>query len=163
MNQYQFDQIIRKMERRFGKIQKGSEDAYMPFFLSIEGNMLIVHRGNPEANGRRAREALMLALHKIDGYLTHEEKDVSSFENRENKMLLDAILYAVDPFASEEGKKLIGKVDREDPEFLEGVFKTPVLCIMRLIESIDFWTKQMGPDGYFNYIKDGIGNRYRIR
>lgn len=164
MNQYQFDQITRRMERRYGKIKKGTEEDYTVLFFTIEGNMLSAHRNHPEANGRRAREAVMLALHFIEGRITGEEKELSAFENKENLLLLDAILYAIDPMSSEKGMEKFREADGDedklgDKSYLEQMFHLPALCLLRLIESIDLWTRKMGPDGYFNFMEGNIGSQ----
>ena len=164
MNQYQFDQITRRTERRYGKIRKGTEEDYTILFFAIEGNMLTTHRKHPEANGRRAKEAVMLALHVIEGRIYGKEKDLSAFENKENLLLLDAILYAIDPLSSEAGMERFREAggDEEklrDKAYLEQMFLLPSLCLLRLIESIELWTKKMGSDGYFNFMEGNIGSQ----
>ena len=162
MNQYQFEQITRRIEQRYGKIKKGTEEYYTILFFAIEGNMLIIHRNHPSANGHRAKEAAMLALHVIESRITGEEKDLSSFENKDNLLLLNAILYAIDPLASEVGMKEFreageNEADLQDKSYLEKMFCVPAVCLLRLIESIDLWTRKRGPDGYFNFMEGNIG------
>ena len=122
MNQYQFDQVVRRMQQKYGKIKKGNEDAYSMMMFPMEGNMLKRFRNNPAANGRRALEAVALVLHQVEGYLTGKSVDVSSFENAENLVLRDALLYAFDPFANDELKEiLLGEMGKDltDKSFLE--------------------------------------------
>lgn len=164
MNQYQFEQVVRRTERHCGKIQRGKENDYTVLFFAIESNMMNVHRKHPEANGRRAREAVLLALNVIEGRLAGEEKDLSPFENRENLLLLDAILYAIDPSSSEKGAEQFrqsggDETKLQNKEYLLELFLLPCRCLLRLLDSIDMWTKKMGPDGYFNFLEGNIGSQ----
>ncbi|MDO4521255.1 MAG: hypothetical protein Q4B44_06400 [Erysipelotrichaceae bacterium] len=151
------------MERRYGKVNKGYEDEFTPVFFAIESNMMIVHRKHRAANGRRAKEAVMLALHRIEAIVTGEEKDLSAFENPENKLLFNAIMYAIDPLASEKGKERFSQAGGDeaklkDLEYLHDMYIVPSRCLMRIAESIDMWTKNMGPDGYFNFMEGNMGS-----
>ena len=124
--------------------------------------MLKKFRRNHAANGRRALEAVTLVLHTVEGYLTGKPADVASFENPKNVELRDALLYAFDPFANDEFREIISQEmgkDLTDKSFLEDYYRDPVLCIMRIRDSIDLWTKEMGRDGYFGFIE---GQRLRI-
>ena len=47
VSQYQFNRIGSQMEREYGKIRKGEEDAHMMLLFPMEGNMLKVHRAHP--------------------------------------------------------------------------------------------------------------------
>ena len=84
MNQYQFDQILRRTSRRFGKIRMGKEDPYTPYFLPIESNLLKVNRAHPECTSLRLLEAIKLALYEVEDRLEDRHSDTSSFENPEN-------------------------------------------------------------------------------
>ena len=53
MNQYQFEQVCRRMEKRYGKIRKGRESQYEEMLRAIETNLLTVHRLNRACDSRR--------------------------------------------------------------------------------------------------------------
>ena len=164
MNKYQFEQIIRRSAQRFGKMKRREEEQFTADFFVIESNMIIVHREHPKADGIRAREAVMLVLHHIEGLITGEEKDLSAFENEENRLLADAILYAIDPQFSDKGmtKFKDGGGDEsklDDPEYLMYMYLIPVQCLLRIIDSIDLCTRKMGSNGYFTLIEKQIGPR----
>lgn len=162
MNQYQFDQVVRRMQQKYGKIKKGDEDSYSMMMFPMEGNMLKKFRRNHAANGRRALEAVTLVLHTIEGYLTGKPADVTSFENTENVELREALLYAFDPFTNDELREIISQEmgkDLTDKSSLEDYYRDPVLCIMRIRDSIELWTKEMGSDGYFGFIEGQLGKQ----
>jgi len=65
VNQYQFDNICKQMEKEFGKIRKGEEEQYMSFLFPIEANLLKTHRQFPVSNSRRLLEAIPLTLFQL--------------------------------------------------------------------------------------------------
>ena len=60
MQAYQFERIYSQMEKEFGKIRKGEEDAYAMLLFPMESNALKIRRANPKSNSRRLREAIGL-------------------------------------------------------------------------------------------------------
>ena len=162
MNQSQFEMIIRKMEQRFGRVRKGDEEAHAMVLMSMESNLLKVHRKHPESNSRRLKEAICLVFHRVNGYLNGTQEDVSKYENPENLRLRDALLQAFDPFTNEEIKGVVtdkGNMDLQDISSLEEYYKEPVQCIGRIYESIELWEKQSGSNGYFIFLENWMGSK----
>ena len=162
MNQYQFERIVRDMAKEFGKIQKGRERHYEDDLCVIECNALYVHRRNPEADSRKMRKAILLALHDIDGRLRGVVKDLSEFEDDASLDLKHVILTAFDPFFNEElGKKLMerGVIDIETATHgeLKQYYKIPIMCMLRIADSVETWMKNSGSNGYFLLLEDYVG------
>lgn len=160
MQQYQFEKIYSQMEKEFGKIEKGEEDFHTMMLYPIESNVLKIHRKYPEANSRRLLEALALALFDIRSRCTGEAFDLGNFRNEANEKLEHAILMAFDPFTNEELHDLIlseNKLDLADPATLHELYTEPVICILRIKESVEGWIKRMGSDGYFDFSEGYMG------
>lgn len=161
MNQYKFESITREFSKRFGKIPRGQENDWNLFFSTIDSNVLKVHRRFPKANDYRLREGLLMALHTIKGRLDGVEPDLTSIENNENRLLCNAILSGFDPFFSEELRKGVAKqipdLEREDFN-RERIYELPVRCLVRMVESVDFWTRRGGANGYFEMVEGEIGD-----
>ena len=49
----------------------------------MESNLLKIRRKYPDSNSRRLREAILLVLHRVNGYLKHEDIDVEKYENED--------------------------------------------------------------------------------
>ena len=155
MQLYQFERIYSQMEKEFGKIKKGNEEEYMMQLSMLEGNVLKIHREDPNANSRRLREAIALVLFDIKGYCTNENCDVSNFRNEDNERLEKALLMTFDPFTNIEIKELTG--GQMDEAQLHEYYRLPVMCLLRIKESVDTWEKRSGADGYFNFIEQYMG------
>ena len=171
MNRYTFEKIVKRMADQFGTIQRGDEEPYNPLFFIIESNALKVHRNNPKANSRSFREALLLALNMINLRLADRQDDLSSFETKENRELLHALLYAFDPYENEELADLVKKdaathadadvIDDYPSDYLRLYYAIPIRCMIRLVESIDTWEKMLGSNGYFKSIEGTIGKQVK--
>ena len=161
MELYQFEKIYSQMEKEFGKIRKGEEEHYAMLLFPLEGNALKVHRAHPVSNSRRLREAIALVLFDIKEKYTGEQQDVSKFRNEDNARLEKALLMAFDPFSNEEVADLLKQqtqTDKLTPEMLKRYYKEPIMCLLRIKDSIDTWEKKSGSDGYFVFIENYMGS-----
>lgn len=164
MQLYQFERIYSQMEKEFGKIQKGEEDAYSMLLLPLEGNVLKIHRKFPLSNSRRLREAIALVLFEIKGNCTGEVIDTEKFRNEDNEKLEHALLMAFDPNTNVEVKELLKRQNRTDeltPDIIKNYYKLPVMCLLRIKDSIDTWEKRSGADGYFDFIESYMGSQIK--
>ncbi len=162
MQIYQFERIYSQMEKEFGKIPKGEEEAYSMLLLPLEGNVLKIHRESPLSNSRRLREAIALVLFDIKGKYTGEVADTLKYRNEHNEKLEEALLMAFDPYTNVEVMELLkqqAKTDEFTREMLKNYYKLPVMCLLRIKDSIDTWEKRYGADGYFEFIEGCMGDQ----
>ena len=146
------------MAKDFGIIPKGDEELYSVLLHPMEGNLLKLHRNNPNRNGRHAVEAIKMCLLKVDGYIRGVDYDFSRFVNDENQAFLNGLLASFDPFTNRQVYDIVNKSNEFDiPEGLEGYFELPIKCLLRIEKSIDLWTGEYGNNGYFQFIEDQIG------
>ena len=157
MQAYQFERIYSQMEKEFGKIRKGEEDAYAMLLFPMESNALKIRRANPKSNSRRLREAIGLVLFDIKSRYTGEAYDVEAFRDEDNRKLEEALLMAFDPFTNDEIKSIPGMPT--EPAELREYYKEPIMCLLRIRDSIDRWEKQAGADGYFTFIEEYMGSQ----
>lgn len=156
MERYQFEKIYTQMEKEYGKIRKGQEEAHSMLLFALEGNALKTYRENKGSNSRRLREAIALALYDIKSRCDGAEYNTGAFRDEDNSRLEKALLMAFDPFTNEEIQEIIGQA--AEPEQLQEYYKEPVMCLLRIKESIDIWEKQAGSNGYFNFLEGYMGH-----
>lgn len=164
MQLYQFEKIYTQMEKEFGKIKKGEEDNYAMLLFPLESNVLKVYRINPNSNSRRLREAIALVLFDIKMRYSGENIDIEKFRNNDNEKLEKALLMAFDPFTNQDVMSLFemqNKGEKPSREQLYQHYKIPVMCLLRIKESIDTWEKKSGSDGYFKFIEGYMGDSIR--
>lgn len=164
MQLYQFEKIYSQMEKTFGKIRAGEEERYTTLLLPLEGNALKTYRKFPLSNSRRLREAIALVLFDIKEKCTGEEINTKKFRNEDNEKLEHALLMAFDPYTNKEIRKLFkqqNKTDEFTQDMLKNYYKIPVMCLLKIKDSIDTWEKQSGANGYFNFIENYMGSHIK--
>ena len=82
---------------------------------------------------------------------------VEAFRDEDNRKLEEALLMAFDPFTNEVIKSIPGMPT--EPAELREYYKEPIMCLLRIRDSIDRWEKQAGADGYFTFIEEYMGSQ----
>ncbi|MDE7479249.1 MAG: hypothetical protein K2M91_15160 [Lachnospiraceae bacterium] len=159
VNQYQFENICRQMEQEVGKIKKGEENNYLDFLFPMESNLLKTHRTFPASNSHRLLEAIPLALFQLKSNMTGEEYDLEKFKSEDNEKLVHALLMSFDPFTNEEIKAAVQKSVNilEDKDALKIIYGIPIMCMLRIKESVETFGKHLGANGYFDFLEENIG------
>ena len=155
MNTQQFEQISRIMERRYGKVKKGDEERFAMTLFPMESNLLKVWRRHPDSNSRRLDEAILLALHAVKSRTDEVDADTKKYETPENLRLKEALLASFDPEANDEIMAMIkdAGVDWENKDEVYEFYRVSVMCMLRISDSVQHWSKRMGNDGYFEFLK----------
>lgn len=161
MDSQQFGQIARTMERRYGKVKKGDEERFAMMLFPMESNLLKVWRRHPDSNSRRLDEAILLALHAIKNRTDEGDADIRKYETVENRRLKEALLAAFDPESNEEIKAVVKEAgfDWESKDEVYEFYRVPVMCMLRIRDSVQHWSKRMGSNGYFEFLEGYLGNK----
>ena len=160
MQKAQFERIFTRMARDFGTMRKGSEEDHAMILFPMESNALKVHRQFPDSNSRRLREAIALALYGVQEHCGGRPVDVSKFRKTENERLEQALLHSFDPYANEEVMEVLRHEfgGEPTPDDMRAYYKVPVMCLLRIKDSIDVWERRFGSNGYFKFLEDSIGS-----
>lgn len=105
-----------------------------------------------------------MVLFDIKMRYSGENIDIEKFRNNDNEKLEKALLMAFDPFTNQDVMSLFemqNKGEKPSREQLYQHYKIPVMCLLRIKESIDTWEKKSGPDGYFKFIEGYMGDNIR--
>ena len=71
---------------------------------------------------------------------------------------------AFDPYTNMEVMELLKQQTQTGEitlEMLKSYYKIPVMCLLRIKDSIDTWEKQAGADGYFDFIESYMGSKIK--
>ncbi len=156
INQYKLEKKYLEMTKMFGKID-GHEIRYDPMLLCMEGNMLKMRHRNPVCTSRRVTEAINMALMTIHGYIVSEEYDFGNYWNDGNTLLYKALMKSFDPFTNEEvSSAIMATYDFSNTAKVREYFIPAIQCLLRIRDSVEFWIKKEGADGYFNFIEEQL-------
>lgn len=53
------------------------------------------------------------------------------------------------------------KTEELTQDMLKNYYKLPVMCLLRIKNSIDAWEKQSGANGYFDFIESYMGSQIK--
>ncbi len=156
IDSYKLGRISSRMAKDFGMIPKGQEDQYAFILSAMEGNLLKLHRQDPNRSGHQALTAIQMALLTVDGYIKQVEYDFSSHTTSENQDLLHGLLMSFDPFTNNE----VHEVIMEDVHSFDAkkYFEIPIKCLLRIEKSIKLWSNNLGTNGYFTFIENHMGH-----
>ena len=76
----------------------------------------------------------------------------------------EALLMAFDPYTNNEIMELLKdqfQVDMLSQEQKKKYYKFPIMCLLRIKESIDTWEKHSGSNGYFDFIEEYMGREIK--
>ena len=164
MQLYQFEKIYSQMGKEFGKMKDGEEEVYAMLLAAMEGNALKIYRSYSTSNSRRMREAIALVLFDIKEKYTDEKIDTGKFRNEDNERLEKALLMAFDPYTNAEVMDVLeqqGIIDGDSKDGLKEYYTIPVMCLLRIKDSIDTWEKRSGSNGYFDFIEGFMGSQIK--
>ena len=155
VNRYNFDSIVSKTQKLVTPIPKGKEEMYAGSLNLVERRMLSFYEKH-HITGRQAQEIIQIVLMDIKGRIDHEDYDCSSWYEpcyRECADELEAL------FLPELNPDLKAKLS---PKLFSGAgldsdyFELSRKCLIRIHDSIGLWTKDAGPNGYFESIKQFV-------
>lgn len=69
-----------------------------------------------------------------------------------------------DPYTNAEVMELLKqetKAEELSQEMMKSYYKLPVMCLLRIKDSIDTWEKRSGADGYFDFIESYMGSQIK--
>lgn len=163
VNAYQMKKICGKIKKEFGSIPMGKEEPYMMELAFLETELLEV-ANRMDVHSRQIRVLLELWMFIMYGTLrdiTYDFRKAADVDLIESAYYLNAYsnpLYNQDFKKKEQG--LHPNVDFSLMENIEVLFETNFKVLVKIHESIDFWEKELGSDGYLTYLKRICGGYY---
>ena len=104
-------------------------------------------------NGRQAQEILQLVLFDIKSITDGADYVCTKWEEECYRTCADIIEADFIPDKNPDLQKHL----KEDVCLDDDFFELPRKSLIRIHESVGKWTKELGPDGYFNFISRFMG------
>ena len=157
INGYKFDKIVLKMQKKFGTITEREEDKFNYELCTLEIHILQQHM-EKQLKDRQVIEALKLVLFKVEGYINDEKYEFEQLIDRESMELAEIIAKLFIPFEDKILEaELIKIYDLCSEADLVKLFELPVKCILKIVKSVERWSKWNGSNGYLIFINDQFG------
>lgn len=160
---YQMKKICGKIKKEFGSIPAGKEDPYMFELAYLETELLEV-ANKMDFHSRQIRVLVELWMFIMYGSLrdiTYDFRNVAGVDLIESANYLNSYsnpLYSED--VKEKAQESHPDIDFSLTENVEVLYETNFKVLVKIHESIDFWEKELGSDGYLTYLKRICGGYY---
>ncbi len=150
LTNYDIKRIISRVEKEFGKIEKGTEEDYNPQLNYIEYGIYEVYSKIPITD-YELQEAIPVIIYDLKGYIDNKKYDYTKIEEDKIIRFAKELEYLFNPFINEDIN--INNIARND---LKGLFTLPIICLNRIYYSIDFWRNRYGKNGYFRMLEEMV-------
>lgn len=149
------NQMLRKIKKEFGTIERGAEYLYEDDLYEIEHNLYIQSQMY-YLNSRQIKDIVMVWIVKLYGLYHDTDYDLSYTINDDLIEMTKPLVYICNPYINEEIKKqFIQNHPDEDLNTLEtkkNIYEMNFRLLNRILDSIEFWNKEYGSNGYLNYL-----------
>lgn len=150
LNYYDMKRILSRVEKDFGKIERGEEDNYNPQLDYIEHAIYDLQRIIPISD-YELQEVITAVIYDLKGYVDNKKYDYSSIIDEKVIKFANELEYLFNPFVNEEIK--INELAKND---IKGMFTLPIICLNRINTSIEFWRRLYGKNGYFRMLEEMV-------
>ena len=155
--EYSFDQFdakqnVRKIKKRFGSI-KNETKVFEAELYAIESYLMVLNDAL-QVSGRDAQKIIHIVMNRLLDIENQDSTDYSDFAGEDLLYMADGLEEICNPYINEELEKVLKPyVNIHEPQNFDYIFKNVFLCLNKVLDSIDFWDKEFGKDGYFRYIR----------
>ena len=101
-----------------------------------------------------AQKIIHIVMNRLLDIENQDSTDYSDFAGEDLLYMADGLEEICNPYINEELEKVLKPyVNIHEPQNFDYIFKNVFLCLNKVLDSIDFWDKEFGKDGYFRYIR----------
>ena len=154
---YIFDQSdakrnLRSLQKRYGTMKKNVR-LFESELYTIESFLMVLY-ASFQISSRDAQRIIHVVMNRLLDIENQETTDYSEYTHEDILYMADGLEQICNPFVNEELEKFLRPyVNIHDLQCYDYLFKNVFLCMSKVLDSIDFWDKEFGKDGYFRYIR----------
>lgn len=155
LRSYDLKRIISRAKKEYGIIPKGTEDDYNPQLDYIEHFIYKIYESIPITD-TSLRTVIEIVLYDVKTVVEKTEYDYSKIVTKEEISFAQSLRTIFDPMCNENIKNLLKNVDLNKTEDLKKLYEFPVKCLLRIYDSIEFWNKFYGKNGYYRMLEEMV-------
>lgn len=146
---------IRQIQKRFGSLKKNTR-LFEKELFSIESYLVVLNAAF-QTSSLDVQKVIHIVINRLLDLETHDTSDYSGYASEDLLYMADGLEEICNPFINQEIEKILKPyVNIHDDRNYEYIFKNVLICLTRILDSISFWDKEFGKDGYFRYIQQFI-------
>lgn len=150
LTNYDLKRVISRVNKEFGKIERGEEEFYNPQLNYIEHAIYEINSRVPVSD-YELQEVISVIIYDLKSYIENKKYDYEDIVD-ENVIKFSLELEKLfNPFINKDIK-----VSEEGMSNLENLFALPIRCLSRIYTSIDFWRDRYGKNGYYRMLEEMV-------
>lgn len=150
LTNYDMHRVIARARKEFGIIKRGTEEDYNPQLDYFEHKIYEVHTKIPISESE-LKEAIEIIIYDVKSILDDKCYSYNAIRTKEQIEFAKELQMLFNPFINEEIK--INKLGNAN---LKDLFTLPVICLLRIYDSIDFWHSYYGIGGYYRMLEEFV-------
>lgn len=159
LGEYAFDKQderrnLRSIQRKYGELKSDIGDLEDELFV-LECHLLVFHEVH-FVNSLETKKIIHVVIQRLLDIQNHDTTDFSDYVHEDLLCFADGLEQICNPYVNEHLEKYLSQYIEIDDHHYDQIFKNVFLCLARILKSIDRWDKELGKDGYFNFIEQYI-------
>lgn len=149
------NKMLKMIKKEFGTIKYGEESYYEEGLFAFENNLYLQSQ-TYGLNSRQIKAIVMAWIIKLYGLYHDKDYDLSYTIDEDLIEMTKPLIYNCNPYINEELKAQFIKDNPDndfyDPETKRRNYEMNFRLLQRILDSIEFWNKEYGSNGYLNYL-----------
>lgn len=147
---YDMKRIFSRVDKEFGKIERGTEDFYNPQLDYIEHAIYEINKNIP-INDYELQDVISITIYDLKGYIDNTIYDYQEIVDKNVIDFAKELEMLFNPFINNEIH-----ITDDAKENLKELFTLPIMCLSRIYDSINFWRNRYGKNGYFRMLEEMV-------
>lgn len=103
------------------------------------------------------KKIIHIVINRILDFMSDETSDYRTYVHEDLLCIAYGVERCCNPYVNPElYEYLQNQIALKNKDNYDKIFKNVLLCLSRILESIDYWYKELGADGYFRFIEQFI-------
>ena len=153
LDKRQLERLLKRIRKEFGYIKQGDEDSYLEGLYAFENNLSVLSN-RYGLNSRQLEKIVKAWIVIMYGYYRDSHYDLSSTIDDDLIEMTKPLIYNSNPYINDDLKEQFLK-DHPDADLLkdkESIYTMNFRLLGRVLDSIQFWNKEYGSNGYLTYL-----------
>lgn len=161
LKNYDMNRIISRVKKEFGTITHGTEENYNPGLDYLEHAIYQAYTEIPITD-IQLKEVIEMILYDLQGLIQNKIYDYKEIREEKQIQFAQKIELFFNPFINEYIKQNLKDIDTHNNDELKKLFTFPIKCLLRIYDSIEFWAKRKGKNGYYRMLEEMVCSTMQI-
>ena len=150
LKEYDMKRVISRAKKEFGIIIRGHEEEYNPQLNNLEHVIYKTYK-KITISDRELQQCIEMIIYDLKSIIDNIDYN---YKDIRDKKLIDFSKELEKYFNPLINKDI--KIDEDSYKDIKEIFILPIKCLLRIYDSIDFWNKRYGNNGYYKMLKEYV-------